>query len=141
MNINKNVYEEVKNAYSIPPPEHGGILGVKNGIIYKYYHDGSSNATDRATYEPDVNLLNQKIEEWSEFGIQFAGIVHSHLLGQNTLSSGDKEYIKTLFNALPGWINELYFPIIIPEAKQVISFVAKRKDENVIVQQDEIHII
>lgn len=141
MKLLQNVYLKMLNSYPIPPPEQGGIIGIKNSIVCEYYHDNSKNATDRAVYEPDINALNQRIEKWDKYGIQFAGIVHSHLLGQNTLSFGDKEYIKTLFNALPEWINELYFPIVIPESRQVISFNAKRKDENVIVQQDEIHII
>ena len=141
MKLLQNIYLKILNSYPIPPPEQGGIMGVKNSIICEYFHDNSKNTTDRAVYEPDINAINQRIEEWDKNGIQFVGIVHSHLLGQNTLSSGDKEYIKMLFNYLPECIKELYFPIIIPQAKQVISFVAKRSEKDVIIQQDEIHII
>lgn len=141
MKLLQNVYLKMLNSYIIPPPEQGGIVGMKNSIVCEYYHDNSENATDRAVYEPDTNALNKKIEEWDKNGIQFAGIIHSHLLERNTLSSGDKEYIKQIFNNLPEVVNELYFPIIIPESKQVISFVAKRKDKDVIIQQDDIHII
>lgn len=141
MKLLQNVYLKMLNSYPIPPPEQGGIMGIKNSIVCEYYHDNTKNATDRAVYVPDIDALNQKIEEWNRNGIQFAGIIHSHLLEQNTLSSGDKEYIKQIFNNLPKDIDELYFPIIIPDSKQVVSFVAKRKDKDVIIQQDEIHII
>ncbi len=141
MKILQNVYLKILNSYPLPPPEQGGIMGIKNSIVCEYYHDNSQNATERAVYEPDINAFNQRIEEWDKYGIQFSGIIHSHLLEQNTLSSGDKEYIKQIFDNLPKGVDELYFPIIIPETKQVFSFVAKRKDKDVIIQQDEIHIM
>lgn len=141
MKLLQNVYLEMLNSYPIPPPEQGGIIGMKNNVVCEYYHDNSKNPTDRAVYEPDIYALNKKIEEWNKNGIQFAGIIHSHLLEQNTLSSGDKEYIKQIFDKLPKDINKLYFPVIIPESKQVISFVAKRKHKELIIQQDEIRII
>lgn len=141
MKLLQNVYLKMLNSYPIPPPEQGGIMGMKNSIVCEYYHDNSKNATDRAVYVPDIDALNQKIEEWNRNGIQFAGIIHSHLLEQNTLSLGDKEYIKQIFNNLPKVIDKLYFPIVIPDSKQVVSFVAKRKNKDVIIQQDEIHII
>lgn len=141
MKISQNVYLKILNNYPVPPPEQGGILGIKNGTICEYYHDNSSNVTDRAVYEPDVNVLNQVIKDWHEHGIQFAGIIHSHLIGQNTLSSGDEEYIKKLFNNVPECIDELYFPIVIPETKEIVSFLAKRKNTDVIIQSDKIFII
>lgn len=141
MKITQSIYEKILNKYPIPPPEQGGILGIRNGVVCKYYHDITCTITESSVYELDVDSLNEKIEEWERKGIEFAGIIHSHMLGQDTLSSGDKAYIKTLFNNLPEWIKELYFPIVIPKTKQVVSYIAKRYNENVIIQQDEIHII
>lgn len=141
MRITKEIYENLQNNYFVPPPESGGILGMKNSVVCEYYHDSSSRIDERAIYVLDVDTLNLKIDEWQKLGIEFAGIIHSHMLGQNTLSSGDIEYIKQIFNNIPECVDELYFPIIIPEDKQVISFVAKRSEKDVIIQQDEIHII
>ena len=140
MKILRNIYLEMLNKFPVPPPEQGGILGMKNGVICEYYHDDYSSVTDRAVYEPDVNVLNQIIEEWYENDIQFAGVIHSHLIGQNTLSSGDKDYIKKLFKSMPECIDELYFPIIIPETKNVISFVGKRKTTDVTIKSDIIYL-
>lgn len=141
MNIKDDIYLKTLDFYSAPLPESGGILGRKNDIVCEYYHDSSSRIDERAIYVPDVDKLNGIIGKWQEKGIQFAGIIHSHMKGQNTLSSGDIEYIKQIFNNIPECIDELYFPVIIPEDKQVISFVAKRSENDVIIQQDEIHII
>lgn len=140
MRITKDVYEKIQSKYVMPPPEQGGIIGIKNGVVCEYYHDSFCGFTDKAIYEPAVDILNQKIEEWLENDIQFAGIVHSHVLGQDALSSGDINYIKVLFDNFPEWIDELYFPVIIPEAKQLISFIAKKEKKDVIIHRDEIHI-
>ena len=139
MKILKSVYLKILGSYPVPPPEQGGILGIKNGIVCEYYHDGSCNIADRAVYEPDVDTLNRKIEEWDAQGISFGGIVHSHLSGQNTLSAEDKKYIELLLGTLNG--QTLYFPIVIPSAEQVISYVAERKSGDIIIRQDEIHMV
>lgn len=141
MYIIKNVYDEILKSYSLPPPEQGGILGVKNGIVCEYYHDDSVGTTENAVYVPKVAVLNKKIEEWSAEKIIFGGIIHSHLLGQSELSAGDEEYIKRLFELLSPKINLLYFPIIIPETGDFISFVAERSKNGVTIRLDEIHII
>lgn len=141
MYITKNVYDEIPESYSLPPPEQGGILGVKNGIVCEYYHDDSVGTTESAVYVPEVAVLNKKIEEWSAEKITFGGIIHSHLLGQSKLSAGDEEYIKQLFELLSPKINLLYFPIIIPETGDFISFVAERGKNGVTIRPDEIHII
>ena len=141
MNIKESIYLKMLDCYSVPPPESGGILGIKNSVVCVYYHDSSSRIVERALYVLDVDTLNLKIDVWQKSGIEFAGIIHSHMLGQNTLSSGDIEYIKQVFNNIPECVDELYFPIIIPKDKRVISFFAKRSEKDVIIRQDEIHII
>lgn len=141
MKILHCVYENILNNYPIPPPEQGGILGMKNGIVCEYYHDNSCSISDKAVYEPDVDCLNRTIEEWDERGVLFAGIIHSHISGQDSLSSDDKLYIELLFRVMPEWMNELYFPIVLPEQRQVISYVAKKSDETANIQPDEVYII
>lgn len=117
MNIKESIYLKMLDCYSVPPPESGGILGIKNSVVCEYYHDSSSRIGERALYVLDVDTLNLKIDVWQKSGIEFAGIIHSHMLGQNTLSSGDIEYIKQVFNNIPECVDELYFPIIIPKDK------------------------
>jgi hypothetical protein len=141
MKIIRRIYSKILDSYPLPPPEQGGILGIRDGVICEYYHDCSGNTTDQAVYEPDVETLNKILAEWEERGIQFAGMVHSHLLGQESLSSGDKEYVKVLFDALPLDMNKLYFPIVIPESDKIISFIAERKNMDIIIRTDEIYIV
>ena len=141
MKIISNCYEKIFDNYPNPPPEQGGILGMKSNVVCEYYHDSFSVERDKAIYEPNVVELNKVIEQWNSQKISFAGIIHSHLAGQNTLSSGDKEYIRKVLFVMPASIKELYFPIVIPEKKTIISYVAMRNKKDVIIQQDEIHII
>lgn len=140
MQIAKSVYEKILSKYPIPPPEQGGILGMRNGVVCEYYHDTGCFRTGRAVYEPNVDILNQKIEEWDDIGIQFVGIVHSHMLEQETLSSGDRAYIKAVFDVVSESVDKLYFPIVIPATKQMFSFIAERNKKDVFIRRDEIHI-
>ena len=128
-------------SYPTPPPEQGGILGIRDGSICEYFHDASHGCAHQAVYEPDTELLNRVIENWADDEICFAGIVHSHIAGQETLSADDVEYINVIFNAMPENITELYFPIIIPENSTLVSFSAQRKNQNIIISTDDVQII
>lgn len=141
MKITESVYKKIYDKFPVPPPEQGGILGIKNGVICEYYHDSSNFITDRAVYEPDVDALNPKIEQWSNQGIEFAGIIHSHLSGQNSLSSGDEEYIKALFKVLPEKVKELYFPIIIPQTGELFTYVVSVQENSIHIRSDKVVII
>ena len=141
MIITQNVYKKILTAYPVPPPEQGGILGIKDGIVCEYFHDGSRGNTHRAVYEPDTELLNRVIGNWADNGICFAGIVHSHIAGQETLSADDSEYINVIFNAMPEDITELYFPIIIPEKNALISYSTQREKQTVVIRPDDVQII
>ena len=142
MKIKKNIFNEIINRYSIVPPEEGGILGCDNeGIVCEYFHDEGTKHYLSAVYEPSIHKLNTQIQVWSNKDIRFAGIIHSHPLGQDTLSSGDKKYIRELYNNLIGWKEDLFFPIIIPDEKRICLFVARLNANDVIIQHDDLHII
>ena len=110
--IQKETCEEILSRYSPAPPEEGGILGMRGGVICRYVHDVSRPVTDRAVYVPDTAFLNRCIAGWFDEGIDFCGIAHSHPAGQDTLSSGDLAYIEKLYRA-NGQLGTLYFPLIL----------------------------
>lgn len=141
MKIYEDVYQNLLKSYNPVPPENGGIMGIKDGVICDYVHDCGIAISDRAVYVPDVDFLNSVIEKWAAEEINFAGIVHSHLPTQKRLSQADTEYIKSVFSAVPERIKELYFPVAIPGKNQLISYIAARADNGVIIRQDEIHRI
>ncbi len=126
MKILKDVYLQIMSEYDAVPPEHGGIMGGKNGIVTVYYHDKTDGVTDKAIYEPNAELLNAVIENWDKTGISFYGMVHSHPENETALSDGDMEYIKKLFSSLEEGA-KLYFPIVLPKQTIVPYSVQKSK--------------
>lgn len=141
MKITKEALEKIIKSYPAVPPENGGIIGSKNGIICEYFHDVNSHNYDFAIYEPDIELLNSTILLWKEQGIDFQGIVHSHLPEENSLFGADKEYIEQIFETLPREINCLYFPIVLPNTKQIFSYKAMFNNETLSIEHDEIEVV
>ena len=139
MQIKKSVYKQMLHAYAPTPPEQGGMLGIENGTVCAYMHDDSPAAADRAVYIPDVVKLNQTLAKWKRKGILFAGLVHSHPAGQNSLSGGDIQYIEAIFARLPKDIVCLYFPLILPD--EVICFQFRRCGEKILMQKQPIEIV
>jgi proteasome lid subunit RPN8/RPN11 len=112
MAIRRKTFDIIISQYAPAPPEQGGILGMKNGVICEYIHDNTSLETDKAVYVPNTEFLNDCIAKWADEGVEFCGIVHSHPTSQNDLSSGDHEYIKKLYQLNPH-LGVLHFPVIV----------------------------
>lgn len=139
MKILSNVYEKIIKCPSVPP-ETGGILGVKNGVICFLFYDNSLQKGNSAIYIPNVDYLNSKICEWREKDIDFGGIFHSHPVNQPELSVDDIEYIKIIFQEMPKSIKSLFFPIVLSNVK-LVSFKAIRKEDTIHILEDTITII
>lgn len=124
MIITRQIKETVSLMFSPAPPEQGGILGMKNGVISAFVLDNSEQKTESAEYSPNTQFLNRQIEKWADEGIEFCGILHSHPSGQTTLSGSDMEYIKELYHVNP-WLEKTYFPLIIDGCDMIIYAVEK----------------
>lgn len=140
MIITRDVFNKIMRSYPRVPPEMGGILGRKNGIICNYFHDKGVCDGKSAVYEPTIDLLNNQIALWSEIGISFAGIIHSHLDHETNLSAADIKYIEKIISSLPQDYIQLYFPIIFPGRKRMISYLAERNNHDIIIRNDIITI-
>lgn len=119
MRIKRSVYRALCKTLTALPPERGGILGMKDGVVCIYYLDDGPVPTDRYAYVPDVPKLNTVMHRWQQQGIQFAGIFHSHPNPQTWLSIADREYIQKIMQAMPGSISRLHFPLIVPNIGMV----------------------
>lgn len=137
--ICSSVYD---NLLSIPyvPPEIGGVLGLKNGIITDYFFDIKNITNNSCCYIPDVKGINEKIVQWSKVGIQFCGIFHSHPLYQSELSIDDLIYINQIIKSTSEYVTKLYFPIILPNYS-VISYVAYKASGGFYCKKDNLKII
>lgn len=120
------------------PPEVGGILGMKDGVICTFYLDNCDVQTDRYAYVPDIPRLNAVIAQWAGEGIRFAGMFHSHPDSQHRLSAADRAYIQRIMELMPASITALHFPLILP-GTGMIGHLAKRLDGVVVIEPEKIH--
>ena len=138
MKIRKKILDEIINRTPMLPPESGGILGGKNGVITRYCADAGVSHMP-ARYAPNVDMLNDAIAQWSTEGVELYGIYHSHYAKDRMLSKGDMTYIEKLMGSLPPSIRSLYFPIVLPR-KEVIAYRADRAGEMLCIVCEEIEI-
>jgi len=110
--IKESVYESIVLHLPPAPPEHGGILGMKDGVISAFVLDNSEQGTESAEYSPNTQFLNRQIEKWVDEGTEFCGILHSHPSGQTTLSGSDMKYIEELYRVNSS-LKKTYFPLVI----------------------------
>lgn len=141
MQIYKEVYDYILNNVPNCPPEMGGILGREKEIICDVQLDYGINSDKLCSYEPNVEFLNKVIGNWQQKSIQFCGMFHTHFYGIKTLSDGDKEYIYSILTAMPKTVVKLFFPVVLPEQKVIVSYMAIRTKDGVIIEEDEVKIL
>lgn len=139
MKIIEVLYKQIINQMPDVPPETGGILGERNGVICAVVFDEGDVQNERYAYVPDVDRLNKVISQWASEEIRFAGIFHSHPGKQEELSIADTEYIRKIMAAMPDTVQTLHFPIVLP-GKKMIGHIAERADGKVVVTQEQITI-
>lgn len=139
MKINNNIYLKMLTCPNVPP-ETGGILGSKNGIICEYFFDEGLADSSRAIYKPDIDKLNKQISIWNNERTAFCGIAHTHIFGQHSLSDDDIIYIKSIMNSMPASVKFLYFPIIIPK-QYIFPYKAFRNGNNISIVSNRLIII
>ena len=141
MKIHNETLNEVLNQMPIVPPEAGGIIGGKEGLISLWKYDAGYIAKG-CSYCPNVNFLNEVIATWMDIDYDFMGIVHVHFGGSKYLSDGDKKYIKKIMKAMPDSIEKLYFPIVVQPEKQLFSYMAYQDFmSEIVIEADEVEVI
>lgn len=141
MKILRKTFDLILLHTPLVPPETGGILGGKNHIISDCVFDSGSNISNGYDiYAPDTKRLNRVIRKWSEIGIEFYGIFHSHFPNGTMLSNGDKRYVKRIVLNMPMGIDSLYFPIVFPQESMVVYRV-DRQEHDVLIVHDQIEIL
>ena len=140
MKISRQVIKELLLFCTTTQCETGGILGFSKSVIDHVIFDVGLKI-QKCSYAPDVDYLNSSIAKWSEKGISFAGVYHTHFFGIETLSHGDIEYIKEILSAMPEEITRLYFPIVLPEYQRIVVYIAEKTINSISIHKDEIMII
>ncbi|MCL2354401.1 MAG: hypothetical protein FWC68_00625 [Oscillospiraceae bacterium] len=141
MKIAKKIYDEIIIKCLNMPIETGGILGGRNNIVSSFVFDIGLDNSSIQHYFPNIDKLNACLMYWQSNDIQFYGIVHSHLQKERKLSIGDLQYIRTIMLSMPKHITFLYFPIVLPRYKEIISYKAVRLKSEVSIINSNIKII
>ena len=136
MYLSYDIYRRMLCAPTVPP-ESGGILGSHGSIVDVFHFDAGIPRLDAAEYTPNLEVLNQVLEDWSRSGIRFCGVMHTHPPGQLTLSAHDEAYIRVIMAAMPEEICLLYFPIVIPR-DTLIPYAASRSGDQIIISKTNI---
>lgn len=137
--IEMEIYQKILSTFPSVPPEGGCILGAIDDVVCSCEYDSGISRLDMAVYMPNIDVLNQVIQQWASENIQFYGLAHSHPYGQHSLSSSDITYIHTIMQAMPANIEKLYFPLVFP-GEEIISFVAIRHQDKIDILPDDIKI-
>ena len=140
MRIQKEIYHSILTSVKDIPPESGGILGEKDGIIQFVVYDDGVKDGKLCSYTPNVEKLNVVIWEWQEQNILFCGIFHIHFFGVETLSEGDIKYINGIMEQMPEEIKILYFPILVLPQREFVVYVANREQKTIQIKKEDIVI-
>lgn len=138
MIIHKSTYNKILSHFYSLHNEQGGIIGIRSGVVCEYEHDIQEDYIEDVSYVPNITFLNRKINEWYIKDIEFAGIVHNHPDGHDTLSFGDINYAKLLLDC-NSELGSLYFPIICNN--QIVAYRIEKSEHRLNVILDEVKIV
>ncbi len=140
MKITKQIFDIIMQQCSPVPPEMGGIIGGHGELITTVVCDPSVGDAYQAIYRPNINHLNDWIMLWSRKNIEFRGVFHSHPKNQQNLSATDRAYIIKIMSAMPETVEELFFPIVIPDTDMYV-YRARKDGLNILIQNDSVEIL
>ena len=142
MKILKGILNKLNMQIPDEPPETGGILGSKNDdIITDIINDRIKPSNKSCHYEPNVNFLNWHINKWTDEGITFKGVFHTHFVGIKTLSYADKVYISVIMKNMPKEITYLYFPVFVLPERELVCYKAEKSKEGLKISCEDVIVI
>lgn len=83
--------------------EKGGILGGTGDPEITHFFFDSLGLTNRSSYHPDADSLEQVIRLWRSRNIRFLGIIHTHTREDAlSLSKKDLQFVRVMLVLNPG---------------------------------------
>lgn len=123
MKMTMHTYNEILRTIGSNPPEQGGILGIKTGVVDYFIFDADARAT-RAEYHPNTSYLNSTILAWSKENVDFCGIIHSHSNVDALLSMQDVAFARAILKENFNLLKYIYFPLVIlPRSFEIMKIV------------------
>lgn len=137
LEITEDTLTEIKRVFLSQEEETGFLLGSASRLNrLEHCCQLPAKQAGMYFYTPDENAADEIIHNWSEQGICFCGMIHSHVVSQRDLSDADIRYAKLLFSAYQFPI--LWYGIGIVQNTEVeFSFyaVTEAKDTKVIIEE------
>ena len=128
MVFNKDVIESIDTSIGKCEKESGGIIGSVDSVISCFEYDEDGSFDDE--YVPNVEHLNKAIVNWSQNGIAFEGIVHSHKKTKR-LSYADVSYARDIIRH--NGIVYLYMLVYVLSEKQLYAY---KVEEDRIIEEE-----
>lgn len=143
MKIKKEIVDKIAHIANNKNSEIGGILGASaDRVIIDMIPDlPEESEMCRFEYHPNVEFLNEKIEEWAKDGIEFAGLFHTHFSGSKSLSDADKVYINAIMECAKEISQCLFFPIFTLPDNELTAYKADFLNDEIVIEKDELVII
>lgn len=117
------------------------IFGSSGSDIIDHLHLSKTEMAEKSSVEPNIADCNDCIAKWSEKGIAFEGILHTHYYGMKNLSVYDKEYIISVMKAMPDSLKKLYFPIYVFPDNIFVGYYAEIKDDSFVINRESVEIV
>lgn len=100
LEITEETLTEIKRVFLSQKEETGFLLGSASRLNrLEHCCQLPAKQAGMYFYTPDENAADEIIRKWSEQGICFCGMIHSHLVPKENLSDHDIEYAKMIFQA------------------------------------------
>ena len=139
MNVKKEIQDIMLSCHKVPP-EMGGIIGERYGIVDTVIVDLGVQGLKPGVYSPNIDFINQIIDEWCEVGINFVGIFHTHAKQWPNLSSSDQKYIEKIMCSMPQNVDKLLFPLVFP-GEYIKWYIAEKQIEGIEIYESTINIV
>lgn len=127
--IETRAWQQMLGTVAVQEPETGGIIGGRGNVVSRFHFDALASA-DINSYHPDAASLNEVIQAWQKEGVQFLGVVHSHMRQPRYPSVNDLAYARSVLNLNRNVLKSVVFILFVCPFStfedSVFSFVITR---------------
>ncbi len=134
--IQASVCQQLRETLGARLPECGGVLGAAEGAVISRYVFDATGVSSPVSYTPDHTRLNEVLDAWSNEGIDFVGIIHSHDSSCPYPSCGDLAYACRMLLSNPS-LDSLLMPIVTPDPFAIHMYRVRLGDRKPIVSREE----
>jgi len=141
------VFESIKDTIGAVKAETGGILGMKDGKICKFFFDNEGDCS-HITYSPNIERINKELEGWTDEDVVYMGAIHSHPGGIIRPSMPDVKYVEQILrhnlSTFEGAIPFFYVPIVQTEPDtgefKLFSYLGYLDNKKFVIREIDLYV-